>query len=286
MRGNFCSICRLFVLCIACLAATITGQKLQLLLQIGPPPGLGDKRKNAAANQGAEVARLVHLPACRVKKKLARLLLHSTSNWKGFLYRLLTKFFVWLPGLHQQYQTSRRTQHGGAPTRTYRVLEVPRPPNTGQVPPGGWPEKGFDNYNFPTFSIDDLKEDSKTAWPEESEVRDEDITKWGWGDEEEATASANASAPAEEAVPSTPTSMPQRNMPRPGRSNIEGANEHRAPRLSQVEEQTLQQVDQRNADLAAVMTRLRLQELRQQHGQINQAAAYQHPPGHQPPAGV
>ena len=152
------------------------------------------------------------------------------------------------------------------------------------MPPGGWPER-FGNYNFPTFSIDDLKEDSKTAWPEESEVRDEDISKWGWGDEEEATASANASAPAEEAASSTPASIPQRNMPRPGRSNHERANQHRAPRLSQVEKQTLQQVDQCNADLAAVMTRLRLQELRQQHGQTSQAAVHQRPLGH-PPAGV
>lgn len=152
------------------------------------------------------------------------------------------------------------------------------------MPSAGWPDRSFGNYNFPTFSIDDLKEDSKTAWPEESEVRDEDISKWGWGDEEEATASANASAPAEEPVSSTPASIPQRN--RPGRSNHDRPDEHRAPRLSQVEEQTLQQVDQRNADLAAVMTRLRLQELRQQHRQVSQGAAYQHPLGHPPPAGV
>ena len=188
--------------------------------------------------------------------------------------------------MHQQHQTSQGTRPGGAPNRAYRVLEVPRPPNTGQVPSAGWPERIFGNYNFPTFSIDDLKEDSKTAWPEESEVRDEDISKWGWGDEGEATASANVSAPAEEPVSSTPVSTTQRDVPRPGGSNHDRPREHRAPRLSQVQEQTLQQVDQRNADLAAVMTRLRLQELRQQHGQIRQGAANQHPLAHFPPVGV
>lgn len=188
--------------------------------------------------------------------------------------------------MQQQHQTSRGTRPGGAATRTIRVLEVPRPPNTGQVPPGGWPDQMFSNYNFPTFSIDDLKDDSKTAWPEESEVRVEDIGKWGWGDEQEAIASANVSALAEEPVSSTPATTSQRDVPKPGRSNHDRPREHRAPRLSQVQERTLQQVDQRNADLAAVMTRLRLQELRQQHGQIRQGALYQHPLGHPPPVGV
>lgn len=196
-------------------------------------------------------------------------------------YRLL-----WLPGLHQQHQNSRRTRPAGPPARTYRVLEVPRPPNTGQMPPGGWPEAHYGSYTYPTFSIDDLKEDSKTAWPEESEVRDDDISKWGWEDEAEGFGSDNASAAAEEAVSSPPASTSQRNMPRPGRSKRDRPKEPRAPRLSQLQQQTLQQVDQRNADLAAVMTRLRLQELRQQTGQISQGAAYQQPFGRPLPAGV
>ena len=135
------------------------------------------------------------------------------------------------------------------------------------------------------FSTDDLNEDSKTPWPDEAEVRDEDINRWGWGDEEEASASADASEPAEAPVSNTPASTSESNMPRPGRSSHNRAREPHAPRLSQLEKQTLQQVDQRNADLAAVMTRLRLQELRQQSGQMSQSAAYQHPFGQPRPAG-
>ena len=194
---------------------------------------------------------------------------------------------LWLPGLHQQHQSSRRTRPGGPPARPYgRVLEVPRPPNTGQMPPGGWPEQHYGSYTYPTFSIDDLQEDSKTAWPEESEVRDDDITKWGWDDQAQAGSSDNASAAAEESASCPPASTSQRNMPRPGRSKRDRPKEPRAPRLSQLQQQTLRQVDQRNADLAAVMTRLRLQELRQQTGQISQGAAHQQPFGRPPPAGV
>ena len=190
---------------------------------------------------------------------------------------------LWLPGLHQQHQSSHRTRSGGPPARPYgRVLEVPRPPNTGQMPPGGWPEQHYGSYTYPTFSIDD----SKTAWPEESEVRDDDITKWGWDDQAEAGSSDNASAAAEEPASSPPASTSQRNMPRPGRSKRDRPKEPRAPRLSQLQQQTLRQVDQRNADLAAVMTRLRLQELRQQSGQLSPGAAYQQSFGHPPPAGV
>lgn len=140
------------------------------------------------------------------------------------------------------------------------------------MPPGGWPEKSYGNYTFPVFSVDDLNEDSKTPWPEESEIRSDDIDKWGWRDDEEAGTSTDT--PASEDLPvsgdGVPARISQRRMPRPGRSKADRAKEARAPRLSHLAEQTLQQVDQRNADLAALMTRLKLQELRQQQGQFGQ----------------
>ena len=163
---------------------------------------------------------------------------------------------------------------------------VPRPPNTGQMPPGGWPEKHYGSYVFPVFSVDDLKEDSKTPWPEESEIRSDDIDKWGWHDDDGTGASTDTPVSEDVPVSSVPARTSQRRMPRPGRSKADRAKEPRAPRLSHLAEQTLQQVDQRNADLAALMTRLKLQELRQQQGQFGQHAAYQDPFAHPHAAGI
>lgn len=136
------------------------------------------------------------------------------------------------------------------------------------------------------FSVDDLNDDSKTPWPEESEIRSEDIDKWGWGDDDGTGVSIEEPASEDTPVSSMPARASHRKMPRPGRSRGDRAKEARAPRLSHLAEQTLQQVDQRNADLAALMTRLKLQELRQQQGQFSQQAAYQDSFAHPHAAGI
>ena len=135
------------------------------------------------------------------------------------------------------------------------------------------------------FSTADLNEDSKTPWPEESEVRDEDINKWGWGDEDTPVADNKDPAQTDASEASTPAVATPGNVPKSTPKNHERAQVQQGPRLSQIEKQNLQQVNQRNAELAALMTRVRLEELRQRPRQISQRGAHQQSFGAPHPAG-